>query len=417
MSFAWSRARGWALVGAAAFLLRLFFILGHAHIPLSGDALGYNQYAVHLLDEGRYADDSGARASRMPGYPFFLAAVYSLSGRSTRPIQIAQCLLGALTCVFIAVLAEGFLPAPWPLIAGLLAACYFDLIAPFRFVLSESLYQFFLAASFAGLYRFNWKPIFRAAAFGVSVGAAYFFRPEALVPGLAALALAPLIKDLNFNWGRSLAAAAVIAAMMAPWIARNKIVFNRWIPSSTMGGFTLYSGLAWPLKRRALISEPFYSPPPGTSELAADAAYKAQFKSLWIRAGLDRLLKAYAFNFSTLFYPFLPGYDATFMLLLPFWLAAIFMSLKRPALIPLSIAVLSSIAVYTIFGGPVSRYRQEYAPLAVCLAVAGLYEFWKRRPEVLKRAGPAWAALNFVIWLFPQGSRHFMIAMRNLVFR
>jgi len=417
MSFALSRARGWALVGTVAVFLRFFFILGRAPAPLHGDALGYHQYAVHLLDGGRYTDDLGERASRMPGYPVFLAAVYSLAGRSSRPVQIAQCLLGALTCVFIVVLAEGCLPAPWPLFAGLLAAGYFDLIAPCRFVLSENLYQFFLAASFAGLYRLNWKPIFRAGAFGAGIGAAYFFRPEALVPGLAALALAPLIKGLKFDWGKSLAAAAIIAALMSPWIVRNKIIFSRWIPSSTMGGFTLYSGLALPLESRALVSEPFYFPPPGTGELAADAAYKAQFKSLWIRAGLSRRLKAYAFNFSTLFYPFLPGYDATFMLLLPFWLAAIFISLKRPILMPLSMAVLSSIAVYTVFGGPVSRYRQEYAPLAVCLALAGLYELWKRRPEILKRAGPAWAALNFVIWIFPQGSRHFMIAMRNLVFR
>ncbi len=417
MSFASPRVRGWMLVGAVAISLRLFFVLGRATLPLRGDSIGYNAYAIHLLDDGRYIDGSGEKASRMPGYPFFLAAIYSLSGRSARPVQIAQCLLGALTCVFIVVLLENVLPGPWPLIAGLLAAGYFDLVAPCRFILSENLYQLFLAASFAGLYRLNWKPWLRAAIFGAGIGAAYLVRPEVLVPGLAALALTPLIKELKFDWSKSLAAGIIIIAVMAPWIARNRIIFGRWIPSSTMGGFTLYSGLALPLESLGLLPKPLYFPPSGTGELAADAVYKDQFKSLWVHTSLKSRIKAYAFDFSTLFYPFLPGYDATFMLLLPFWLAAIILSLKRPVLAPLSCAVLSSIAVYTVFAGPVSRYRQEYAPLAVCLAAAGLFELWKRKPELLKRAGPAWAVLNFAIWSFPQGTRHFMLALRNIVFR
>ncbi|MDE1977542.1 MAG: glycosyltransferase family 39 protein [Elusimicrobia bacterium] len=417
MPSVFTRARTWAIVGAVAFALRFFFVLYHPPLPLQGDALGYNEYAVHLMETGRYADDSGDRGSRMPGYPIFLAAVYSLAGRTLRAVQIAQCVAGALTCVFIALIADSFLPAPWPLIAGLTAACYFDLIAPSRYILSENLYQLFIAGAFAGLYRLSWKPLRRSAAFGAGIAAAYFMRPEALVPGMAALALAPLIKELKFGWSKSLAAAAITALLIAPWIARNRIIFQRWIPSSTAGGVNLYSGLALPLLSRGLISEPFYAPPPKTGELAAGAAYTAQFKILWRRVGAGRRIKAYAFNFLALFYPFLPGYDATFMLLLPFWLAAILISFKRPPLIPLSCAVISSIAVYTVFGGPVSRYRQEYAPIAVCLAVLGIYELWRRKPELLKRAGPVWAAINAAIWILPASAHRLMILLRNAAFR
>ena len=91
----------------AGLALRLFFIW---HFPsVTGDTAYYEELARNWLYHGVYGfyfdgrlDPSDIRA---PGYPAFLAAVYSVAGPSRSAVLIAQAFLDLITCVLTAMLA------------------------------------------------------------------------------------------------------------------------------------------------------------------------------------------------------------------------------------------------------------------------------------------------------------------------
>ena len=406
--------RALLLVGAAALLVRVGYVLSGPGSPVVGDTPGYHSYAVHLLDSGSYVNDEGERASRPPGYPLFLAAVYSVFGRSPAAVVAIQCLLGALTCVLTALLAGGVLKPPWPLACGLAAAGYFGLFSPPAFLLTECLYSFLLALAFFALHHGVWPADRRAFLFGLALAAAFLVRPEVLVFAVLAAALLPLLAK---GFGRREAAAAALgfALFSGPWAARNYLVFHRLVPSSSRGGISLYAGLQMPLERSGVPVEAFPAPARDKPELEQDADYSRGFRRLWGSLGYGLILRAYAFNLLAHLYPFLPGYDLTFMLLLPLWLYGLLLVRARGELRAAALFVLLSIALYTLFGGPASRYRQGYAPLLVVLAGAGAAELWaKGRAARLGLAG--WGGLNVCIWLFSDSLRIGALAAKRAFF-
>jgi len=79
----------------------------------AGDAGMYEQLATNWLKHGKYAMDIGGQAVpvdlRMPGYPAFLALVYTLTGRTGESarlaVMLAQVVVDLAGCVVIAALA------------------------------------------------------------------------------------------------------------------------------------------------------------------------------------------------------------------------------------------------------------------------------------------------------------------------
>src|SRR5256885_14809818 len=78
--------------------------LGVVFLPLdwsASDTPGYDEPAHSLVAKGAYLDAEGRPTSeRPPGYPAFLALVYSLHD-SKRAVGIAQALLGTATVFFL----------------------------------------------------------------------------------------------------------------------------------------------------------------------------------------------------------------------------------------------------------------------------------------------------------------------------
>lgn len=118
---------------------------------ISGDAAEFHSYAISILDKGIYEDFHGFRAHRMPGFPAFLAIVYSAFGRSILAVQIAQSVLGAFTAVLIGLAAVRLVGKDYGLLCGAAAALYYGLFATPASVLSECLAQFFLGSRSVGL--------------------------------------------------------------------------------------------------------------------------------------------------------------------------------------------------------------------------------------------------------------------------
>jgi hypothetical protein len=410
------RRKAAALIFLAALVLRLGFLWRQGPPPeILGDAIEYRSYAVHLLDTGRYAGTAGERATRMPGYPAFLAAVWALFGRSVLAALIAQCVLGAATCVLLFWLAAELMPLPWAAGAGLAAAGYGGLIVPCAALLSECVYGFFLVFSAWALYKKDWSPSRRALTFGALSGGLYLIRPEPLPYILATSALLPFLFP-RFGRRETLKALAAAGLVMGLWVGRNFAIFHRLIPASTVGKSVGYLSLYLPAQRQGLAPEERATAPPDAGELEREKTFADAYRALARRLTWPQLVKSYVLNLSVILYPFLPEYDWTYVLLIPFWLIGFVLAVKDRKLWPIAGAVACSFGVLTFFGGPASRYRQGVAPLLILLAAVGARTCAEKLGTARwRRWGGAWLAANLLIWIGQSQFRTLVLAVLDTV--
>lgn len=383
-------------------------------VPLAGDAAEYYFFARSLVETGQYLGPQGELASRMPGYPLFLAAVRVFFRDSVAAVIAVQCLVGALTCVLVYKLARRLLPAPWPAVCGALSAVYFGLVGPVALAYSECVYSFFLALSAWALYRPDWRPGARALAFGLLSGCLYLVRPEPLPYILATTALLPLLWP-EFGRRQIFLALGGLALVTGLWIGRNYAYFHRLIPASTAGKSVVYISLYLPAARQGLVPEGRYFAPVGLGELESEARYVERFKELFGRMTWKQLASAYIFNFVSILYPFLPEYDWSYMLVLPFAMIGLGAALRRRELWPLALSVVFSLLIFTFCGGWASRYRQGVSPFIILLGGAGMLAVHEKiGPVRFKALAGGWLCLNLLIWAGQSQVRQLALWLRGL---
>jgi len=113
------------VVFAVAFTLRIIHIWQMRNAPfftlLMGDARGYDEWAQRIAGGDWIGRDVFYQA---PLYPYFLASIYWIAGRSPALIRIAQAVIGSASCVLLAAAARRPFSARAGLLAGLMLAVY-----------------------------------------------------------------------------------------------------------------------------------------------------------------------------------------------------------------------------------------------------------------------------------------------------
>ena len=237
----------------AGLLLRLFFILKFPFY--SGDTAYYEELARNWLYHGVYGFYSHGQLFpsdlRMPGYPGFLAAIYSVAGPGRNAVMLAQAFVDFATCILAAGiaarLASGLPDATRGRIAA--AALWLAALCPFTanyaaVPLTEVLATFFttltilicLSPAFFRIDLINSKSdLLRSARAwllgGLAIGFGTLVRPETpllLVPVLLVLWLGSYRRA---HWEKFAAATLwIIAGLLlplAPWAARNAVSLGR----------------------------------------------------------------------------------------------------------------------------------------------------------------------------------------------
>jgi hypothetical protein len=266
---------------AAGLGLRLYFVLKYP--ATSGDTALYEQIAANWLKLHVYAVDVGGVITpvnlRMPGYPAFLAILYTLTGR-TGPearfwVMLFQVLFDLFACVAIALFASRMAPgngktsyaaALWlaalcPFTANYTAvpltetfAIFFTLLAMMRFAELVHRRPELEAMSFRKEFVMSRNLFFAAGFAGFWVGVGTLFRPE--TPLLLVAALPVVIRVLlpQVGWKRALwtAAIAVSACVLPllPWAVRNAVTLHEvqfLAPknSNLQGELVPYGFMAW----------------------------------------------------------------------------------------------------------------------------------------------------------------------------
>jgi 4-amino-4-deoxy-L-arabinose transferase-like glycosyltransferase len=230
-----------ALAIAAGLALRLWFV-GH-QARISGDTLLYGNIARNWMQHGVYGFTAPPDAPvptliRLPGYPLFLMACFSIFGvEHYAAVMYVQCIVDLGTCLLIAALAGRFFGR-----SAALAALWLSALCPFMATytaapLTETLTLFSIALTFYGVERW------RNAGFGfnrwlwvttVTVAYSVLLRPE---QGLLAAAVIPAMlwmvwrtPEFRGAWPKAVLpvalAAVCVVLPLAPWAVRNWRTFH-----------------------------------------------------------------------------------------------------------------------------------------------------------------------------------------------
>jgi hypothetical protein len=227
--------------------LRLFFIL---HFPFaSGDTPYYEELARNWLYHGVYGRYSFGHLYpsdlRAPGYPGFLAIIYSMAGPGRNAVFLAQAFVDLATCVLAACIAAQLAAGASDVARGRVAkiALWFAVLCPFTanytaatltevlatFLTTLALLVFLLpSANRIDLIR-NRDDLLRSVwtwfLGGLVVGIGTLVRPEAPLLLAAVLLVLWLRWWRPVNWGRLTVATLWMTVglllPLAPWAARN----------------------------------------------------------------------------------------------------------------------------------------------------------------------------------------------------
>ena len=233
------------LFGCAA-LVFLAHSRGLNPLTLTGDSKGYVLLAQNLIDHHVFSMSSRApfelESFRAPGYPTFLAMVFSLFGFTLISLFV-HALITSLAPIFLYILIRPLheKTAFWASIVFIFEPVRIFLSASF---LSDAFFTtIFLATLVLVTSVKEGNVLYRSVCTGLLLGACILVRPIAIF--LPLLFAVYIVYDLRFSKRAFLAGLLVgIGALVAifPWIYRNHSLFDSWnISSVGVANLALYN--------------------------------------------------------------------------------------------------------------------------------------------------------------------------------
>lgn len=221
----------------------------------------YDSFAMNILKYGHFYNS----AYQAPGYTYFLAIIYQFFGHSLINVYIVQSILGTISTLLIYLIAENIFDRRVAKVSAALSLLYWPLTQYSGILLSETLFVFLLLSGILAFLK------------ALDVGKAKYFAFAALFLSLSALVRSisllfivfiPLLyviyrykhkikilkllynfsdmpiktKDLSVVFCNIAVFILVFMTVLSPWVGRNYIKYNEFIPVDTLGGLNLYIG-------------------------------------------------------------------------------------------------------------------------------------------------------------------------------
>lgn len=217
-------------------LLRLIFIGFHQR-PLISDEREYDSLAYALASSAGYSYDGVPTAYRPVGYPALVGSLYYMVGHHPIAVRTFQALLDVGTAFLLFLLLAGHSDRIRILAAGLWVF-YVPAILYSNLLMSETASAFLLTLT---AYLISCKTNNRVGtltSIGICFGILVLLKPGILI---LAILLLFFPSQMNLPFRRLYPAACAFLLVLAPWIARNYILFDRFALSSN-GGINLLIG-------------------------------------------------------------------------------------------------------------------------------------------------------------------------------
>ncbi len=395
------------------------------------DMKGYDRAAQALLAQEplgvhtveRYLfHPLGSDTYHPPGYYYFLAAVYALSGHSYLAVRVAQAFLGTLTCMLVYLLGKAVFGSSAGLLAAAFSAMYPPLIFYTGVLLTETLSTFLLVATawllLSSLSRAPRPRTVSLVIAGFSLGFAALTRSILLVTMPMALLWILTIGGRWSGWQQAVRSALALclptALVIAAVTLRNYQIHQQFILVSTNGGVNFFLGhggsTAWKNQIRGI--PPDYQDSDSLIGISTRTATEeeAHFYQLgWeyirqhpLRTILDLPDKFRRMYWASNYWPaseaqahFMRTLDQVLwkLLLVPLWLLGPLclrgQSARRAALL---YGLVSTSAVMPLVFWAQTRFRVPFVPFVIVLAAGVLAELCSRltRQSLISTAvGPA----------------------------
>ncbi|OGI51610.1 MAG: hypothetical protein A3E57_01935 [Candidatus Muproteobacteria bacterium RIFCSPHIGHO2_12_FULL_60_33] len=202
--------------------------------PVRADAREYVLYAHNLKNYGVYSRSDTFTANgqanpvpdakRAPLYPLFIALFLDKqpSAANIAAITRVQAVISTLTVLLVFLISRRILPMPLALTASALTAISPHLVTMNIYLLSETLFCFFVVLTILFIVKSAEKPGIVMPVFaGLALGASALTHPMLLY------FIGPLVIFLFYSWDRNVGwkkVAAVVlgfSVLYGPWVARN----------------------------------------------------------------------------------------------------------------------------------------------------------------------------------------------------
>ncbi|MFP6680396.1 MAG: glycosyltransferase family 39 protein [Dehalococcoidia bacterium] len=230
-----------------ALVVRLIYliVISGLNAPFDGDEIEYHNFATSLSENGEWGTDS-ARATRPPVTPFLISMVYLVTG----PDPTAARVLG----VVISSLVPGMLYIVGMLFTRnrrvvLLAAFAFALYPPAIFyapmILTENLTSLLVITSLGS---YLWASQKRTALSAIATGVIWTIlglnRSVFILTPIAFLIIQLIVARFgtqDWIWSRKmwLIGIAAFVITLSPWIIRNAVILDSFVPTTTRSGHLL----------------------------------------------------------------------------------------------------------------------------------------------------------------------------------
>lgn len=225
------------------FIFALFLRLAYLQttivdVPIRGDATSYVLYGFNLVTHHSYSKDPPSPSIPprpdsywLPGYPFFIALAMALTEGDNYyyTVLLTQAILGALTVLLIFFTSNQILPFWATLITTLLTALSPHLISMSGYILTETLFGFFLLCSLLIFYSALEKGhngLFGLA--GLFFGYTYLIKPEIfflpfILGGLALFKQHSAEPRTLISWKHLIVFLALFSLLWGGWAVRNTL--------------------------------------------------------------------------------------------------------------------------------------------------------------------------------------------------
>jgi len=233
-----------------AFAIRIIYLLPQipAKTYTGTDTRLYLDIAQNILHGNGFAAKEIPTAFVSPLYPLYLTFCLAVFGENTLWASVLQCVFSSLTCVLIALTANRLFDKKIGIIAGMMAALYYELILwNSSQLLTEPLYTFFFAAAVymtvCAVMTENRKFLYFSLT-GIAFGLAGLVRPLGLPIAISVtifLSAVFLLKRQTY-WKYALLTVFWCVLTLMPWGIRNYYTMNHFTLLSLEGGHVFWLG-------------------------------------------------------------------------------------------------------------------------------------------------------------------------------
>jgi len=229
----------------SAFFIRLLFILTlKNHFYFDDEYEYFNMAKNFLLGKGLIVGET-LKSFRPPLYPFFLSLFYGF-GCSLITIRIIQAIISSFTVLLIYITGKEIFDEKVGFISAVISVFYPFFIFYTGFLLTETLFIFLIVLTIyfyiltlkSGRYKIKYL-----IQCGIHSGLGSLCRPT-MEPFFLIFLLFLLMakEDFKVKIKKILISSLFFILTLSPWIIRNYVIFKKFIPATTMGGWVFWEG-------------------------------------------------------------------------------------------------------------------------------------------------------------------------------